>query len=57
MSTVSKVTSISVQQCAIQRGGIWNVKQMDTETRPEDSYRRCGGDVSKQTVPDPNSDN
>jgi len=31
------------------------VKQMCLETGPEDSHRRCGGDVFRQTVPDTSS--
>jgi len=32
--------------------GICYVKQMCLETGPEDSHRRCGSDVFRQTVPD-----
>ena len=32
--------------------GIRYVKQMCLETGPEDSHRRCGSDMFRQTVPD-----
>jgi len=35
--------------------GIWYVKQMCLETGLQDSHRRCGSDMFKQTVPDTSS--
>jgi len=32
-----------------------SVKQVGFEPGPEDSYRRCGSDVIRQTVPDASS--
>ena len=39
------------------QGGIRvrNVKQVGFEPGPEDSYRRCGSDKIRQTVPDASS--
>jgi len=34
------------------RVGMWYVKQMCLEMGPEDSHRRCGSDMFRQTVPD-----
>jgi len=38
-----------------QGGREGNVKQVDFEPRPEDSYGRCGSDKIRQTVPDASS--
>ena len=38
-----------------QGGGVGNVKQVGFESRPEDSYGRCGSDKIRQTVPDASS--
>jgi len=35
--------------------GIRYVKRMCLETGPEDSHRRCGSDMFRQTVPDMSS--
>jgi len=37
------------------RGRVGNVKQVGFEPGPEDSYRRCGSDKIRQTVPDASS--
>jgi len=55
---VSKATK---RHCAgtvqSQGGRVGNVKQvaLGFEPRPEDSYRRCGSDKIRQTVPDASS--
>jgi len=53
---VSKATK---RHCAgtvqSQGGSVRNVKQVGFEPGPEDSYRRCGSDKMRQTVPDASS--
>ena len=40
-----------------QGGRVGNVKEVGFEPGPEDSYRRCGSDKIRQTVPDASSGN
>jgi len=52
---VSKTTKRHCTGTVQSQGGrVGNLKQMGFELGPEDSYRRCGTDNIKQTVPDAN---
>ena len=56
MIIVSKATRRHCAGAVQSQGGrVGNVKQVGFEPRPEDSYRRCGSDKIRQTVPDASS--
>jgi len=55
---VSKATKHHCAGTVQSHGGrVGNVKQVDFEPKPEDSYGRCGSDKIRQTVPDMSSGN